>query len=310
MKRLFLVIMACLAPCLALAAGEVYVYNWTEYMPDEVIQKFEVETGIKVVYSTYESNESMYARIKILPNYRHLDEALLDKPFDPGNAHSIPYVWGSTGIGYDSSKVKAEEVSSWKDLWNPRFRNKLVLNDDIREVFGIALKINGFSMNDTDPAHIEKAYESLKALLPNVRLFSADSPKQPFLNQEVEAGMIWNGEIYMAAQENPAIRYLYPREGAILWIDSMVIPKKAKNRENAHAFINYILKPEVAKAISEYVGYALANKTALGLFDEEMRGNRTVFPDRADIDRGEYQIDLGDTILIYEKYWEKLKTGN
>lgn len=344
MKKVCLVLLACLFPVLALAAQEpiVYVYNWTEYLPDEVIEAFQQETGIKVNYATYDSNEAMYAKIKLLngggydvafpstyyvqkmikdgllspidrsklPNFKHLDPLLLDKAYDPGNTYSVPYVYGSTGIGYNSNDVKKEDVASWKDLWKPEFKNRLVLNDDIREVFGIGLIISGYSVNDTDPEHIRIAYEALKELLPNVRVFASDSPKQPFLNQEVVAGMIWNGEIYMAADENPAIQYLYPSEGAMFWIDSMVIPKNAENKESAHAFINYILRPEVAKQICEYVGYALANKSALSLFDDAMRANKTVFPDEKDIAAGEFQTDVGDAILIYEKYWEKLKTGN
>lgn len=344
MKRILLVIMALVLAVPALAADkqEVYVYNWTEYLPDEVIASFQKDTGIKVVYSTYESNESMYARVKILkgggydvvfpstyyvhkmrqegllspidkaklPNFKNLDDRLLYKPYDPNNTYSVPYVWGSTGIGYNSALIKKEEVSSWADLFNPKFKNKLVFNDDIREVFGVGLKVLGYSVNDTDPVHIEAAYNKLKTLMPNIRLFASDSPKQAFLNQEVTAGMIWNGEIFMAADENPAISYLYPKEGAMFWVDNMIIPVNAPNKDNAHRFIDYILKPEMAKQICEYVGYAPANKTAMDLYDARLKNNKTVFPDSTDIENGEFQVDVGDAILVYEKFWEKLKTGN
>lgn len=344
MKRflLVLIVLALAVPVSAADKSEVYVYNWTEYLPDEVIASFQKDTGIKVVYATYESNESMYARLKILKgggydvvfpstyfvhkmrkegllspidrnrlsNFRHLDNRLLNKPYDPDNTYSVPYVWGSTAIGYNADKVKKEAVASWADLFHPGFKGQLVFNDDIREVFGMGLKVLGYSVNETDPAHIQEAYNKLKTLMPNIRLFASDSPKQAFLNQEVTAGMIWNGEIYMASQENPAISYAYPREGAIFWVDSMIIPVNAPNKDNAHRFIDYILRPDMAKQICEYVGYAPANASATALYDESLKNNKIVFPDSADIEKGEFQIDVGDAILVYEKYWEKLKTGN
>ena len=284
------------APGPALAEnGEVYVYNWSEYMPDSVLSDFQKETGIKVVYTTYDSNEAMFAKVKLLegggydlvfpstyfvdrmgkegliqpldksriPNMKHLDPSLMDKPYDPGNVYSVPYLWGSTAIGYNSAYVDREKVTSWNDLWDPAYKGRVLLTNDLREVFGMGLKVLGYSGNDNDPAHIAAAYEKLRTLMDNVRLFASDSPKLPFLNQEVTIGMIWNGEIYMAAQENPKIGYIYPKEGAMLWMDSMVIPKNARNVENAHAFIDYLLRPDVAKTISEEIGYATPNTAAL-----------------------------------------------
>ncbi len=321
--------------------GEVYVYNWSEYMPDSVLSEFQKETGIKVVYTTYDSNEAMFAKVKLLkgggydlvfpstyfvdrmgkegllqpidksriPNLEHLDPGLMDKPYDPGNVYSVPYLWGSTAIGYNSAYVDQDRVTSWNDLWNPAYKGRVLLTNDLREVFGMGLKVLGYSGNDTDPAHIEAAYEKLRTLLPNVRLFASDSPKLPFLNQEVTIGMIWNGEIYMASRENPKIGYIYPKEGAMLWMDSMVIPKNARNVENAHAFINYLLRPEVAKTISEEIGYATPNTAALKLMAPEVRNNPIVYPDAETVQKGEFQVDVGEAILVYQKYWEKLKAG-
>ncbi|MBI9088137.1 MAG: spermidine/putrescine ABC transporter substrate-binding protein [Desulfobacterium sp.] len=342
MKKWMIFICILLLPAAVLAAKpSVYVYNWTEYMPDEVLSAFQKETGIKVVYSTYESNESMYAKVKLvkgkgydvvfpstyfvhkmrnqgllapidrskLTNFKHLDPMLLDKPYDPGNRYSIPYVWGSTALAYNADHVTPGQMTSWKDLWRPELKNRLVMNDDLREVFGIGLIINGYSVNDTNPDHIRTAFESVKKLMPNIRVFSGDSPKQPLLNLEAHAGMIWNGEAYMAAEEYPAIRYAYPKEGAIFWVDSMVIPKNAKNKDAAHRFIDFILKPEMAKLICEYVGYAPANRTALDLMDRSLKDNPMIFPDPSVVKKGEFQMDVGEAILVYERYWERLKTG-
>ncbi len=340
MKKLSLAVLLFLFPAVAFAAQElVYVFNWAEYMPDAVLAKFQKETGIRAVYSTYDNNEAMFAKVKILkgesydivvpstyyvdrmrkegliqaidkakiPNFRNLDPDLLNKSYDPENRYSIPYLWGSTAIGVNSEYLDPKTVRSWKDLWKGEFRGKVLLIDDIREVFGLGLKVLGYSVNDTDPVHIEQAYEKLRTLKPNVRLFSADSPKQPFLNQEVHIGMLWNGEAYMASQENPKIQYVYPEEGAMMWIDNMVIPRGAKNLENAHRFINFILRPDIARQISEEIGYASPNKAALELMDKAVRENITVYPDKATIEKAEFQTDVGDAILVYEKYWEKLK---
>lgn len=340
MKTLVLFLMLILpAACLA---GEktVYIYNWTEYMPDQVLARFTGETGIHVKYATFDSNETMYAKVRLLkgggydlvfpstyfvhkmrnegllspidktrlPHLRHLDPALLDKPYDPGNVYSIPYLWGSTAIGINTDRVAAQRITSWKDLWKPEFKKRVLLTDDLREVFGLGLMIKGYSVNDTDPEHIREAYEILTELMPNIRLFASDSPKQPFLNLEVDLGMIWNGEVYMAAQEMPQIRYIYPREGAMFWADSMVIPKNAPNIDHAHAFIDFILRPGIAQLICEEIGYASPNQTAVLRLSPELRSNPTVYPPRDVVDRGEFQTDVGDALLVYEKYWEKLKT--
>ncbi len=325
----------------AVAGEKVYVYNWTEYIPQPVLDRFTETTGIEVVYSTYDSNETMYAKVKLvqndgydvvvpstyfvskmsrenmlqpldhkqLPNMKDLDAKLMNKAYDPNNTYSIPYMWGSTGIGVNSAEIPVEEITSWKDLWNPKFKGKLLLQDDMREVFHMALKIQGRSSNSTDPKELEEAYLLLKELMPNVLLFNSDSPRLPYLAGEVNIGMIWNGEAWMAEQENAAIRYVYPREGANLWIDSFVIPKSARNVKNAHAFINYMLQPEVAKPCVEQNGYATTVTSALPLLEEKVRNSPTVFPPPEIVAAGEFQLDVGEALPIYQKYWEKLRTG-
>lgn len=341
MKNWLLVLCLVVFSVPAVAGEQLYIYNWTEYMPDEVLTRFQEETGIQVIYATYDSNESMYAKIKLtrgkgydvvfpstyfvhkmrkegllspidhgaLTNFQHLDPVLLDQPYDPGNRYSIPYVWGSTALAFNRDHVTQEMMTSWKDLWRPEFKNRLVMNDDLREVLGIGLIVNGFSVNETDPDRIEMAYESIRKLMPNIRVFSGDSPKQPLLNLEAFAGMVWNGEAYMAAQEFPAIQYAYPKEGAIFWVDSMVIPAGAENKKQAHAFIDFILEPEIAVQVCEDIGYAPANRTAVNLMPEEVKTNPTIFPPAEQVKKGEFQTDVGDAILVYERFWERLKTG-
>jgi len=341
MKKFCVMLVVLLLPMMAFAASqEVYVFNWSEYIDPDVLEQFEQETGIKVKYSTYDSNEAMFAKLKIikkdgydvvfpstyfvdrmrrlnmlkeldhtkLPNLKDQNPSLLDKPYDPKNTYSIPYMWGSSAIGINNKVIDPKTITSWNDLWNPAYKGKVLLMDDVREVFAMALRSLGYSGNDTDADHIKQAYEKLKVLKENVKVFNSDSPRQPFLNNEVIIGQIWGGEVYMANEETPDIQIVYPREGAIFWIDSMVIPTSARNVENAHAFINFMMRADIAKKNCEYIGYATANLKAQGMLDEKTRNHKAVYPDKEDLDRGEFQADVGDAILTYEKYWEMLKT--
>ena len=343
MKRMLRLVSALLllAPLAASAAGKVVVYNWSEYIPEDILEQFTGETGIDVVYSTYESNEVMYSKLQLqnnrgydvvfpstyyvarmsregmlreldrgkLPNLENLDAALLDKDYDPGNRYSVPYFWGSTGIGVNADEIDVAGIHSWKQLWEPQYARELLLTDDVRDVFHVALKINGHSTNTTNPAEIEQAYERLKTLMPNVLVFNSDAPREPFLAGDVNIGMIWNGEVVMAQEEDEAIQYVYPDEGAVFWVDSLAIPAGAENVDEAHAFINFMLRPDIAKACVEYVGYATANKAAIDLLDEETRNNPVIFPPAEVVARGEFQNDVGDAIELYNKYWEMLKVG-
>ena len=331
-----------LLPASISAAEKVYVYNWTEYIPEAVLQQFTKETKIKVIYTTYDSNETMYAKLKLvrgegydvvfpstyfvnkmsregmlqpldhslIPNIGELDSAVMDKEFDPGNVYSVPYMWGSTGIAVNTDIIDAALVTSWRDLWSSKYKGQLLLQDDMREVFHMALKINGHSSNTRDPKEIEAAYNLLKELMPNVLLFNSDSPRLPYLAGEVNVGMIWNGEAWMAQQENKAITYVYPSEGANFWIDSFVVPKGANNVENAHKFIAFMLRPDIAKMCVEENGFATPVTTALPLIDEDVRRSRTIFPSAEIISRGEFQTDVGDALALYQEYWEKLRAGN
>ena len=335
-------VLIVLQPVSILASEKVYIYNWTEYIPDAVLEQFTSETGIKVIYSTYESNETMYAKLKLiqgegydlvfpstyfvskmskegmlqplnhalLPNIAALDTSLLDKEFDPGNVYSIPYMWGSTGIGVNGDIIAAGEVNSWQDLWRKEYRGQVLLQDDMREVFHMALRIKGYSSNSRNPEEIEEAYELLKELMPNVLVFNSDSPRLPYLAGEVNIGMIWNGEAWMAQQENKAITYIYPSEGANFWVDSFVIPAGAKNIENAHTFINFMLRPDIAKACVEENGFATPVTAALPMLDETVRSSKIIFPPPEIVKAGEFQTDVGEALPVYQMYWEKLRSGS
>ena len=341
MRKLIAVLVLILLPALAFGAKqEVYVFNWTEYVDPGVLKQFEKETAIKVRYSTYDSNESMFAKLKLvkkagydvafpstyyvermrkqgliqpldkakLPNLKNINPWLMNQAYDPGNAYSVPYMWGSSAIGINRKVVDPKTVTSWNDLWNPKYKGKVLLMDDVREVFAMSLRSMGYSGNTTDQGQIRKAYEKLLKLKPSVKVFNSDSPAQPFLNNEVVIGQIWGGAVYQADREFPDLVLVYPKEGAVFWVDNMVIPVSARNTDAAHRFIDFMCRPDVAKKNCEYIGYATANLTAQKMLDSKTRNHKAVYPDEDVIRRGEFQSDVGEAIRIYEKYWQMLKT--
>lgn len=319
--------------------GKVVIYNWSEYIPEGVLESFTKETGIEVEYSTYDNNEVMYARLKALKgrgydvivpsthilkkmaedgliqkidhekleNFSNLDKSLLNKPYDPGNNYSIPYMWGSTGIALDREKYKDMEVTNWSDLLGPRWQNKLLMIDDMRDVFAVGLKANGLSINTRDEDQINLAYSYLEKLSKNVKLYSGSS-KEDFLSKNASIGMIWNGDVIVVQKEIPSMEYIYPKEGVSFWADNFAIPSHAKNVLNAHKFIDYMLRPDIAALCTTELGYATPNKVGKSLLPENIQENKIIFPTLEVINASEFQEDVGGATEIYKVYWSKLKT--
>lgn len=344
MKKVALAAMlaAALAGCSKQEEQVLNLYNWSEYMPQTVLDQFTQETGIKVVYTTYDSNEAMYARLKLLDEssqydlavpstyyvnkmrnegllapidrsklsgFDNIDSTLVNLDIDPGNQYSVPYLWGTTGIAVNGDAIDPATVTSWADLWKPEYQGRIMMMNDVREVFHVGLRVLGYSANSTSPEEIEAAYNKLAELMPGVRTFNSDAPRMPYLEGETDIGMIWNGEAVMGAEDMAALIYIYPKEGAIVWFDSFVIPKNAKNVEAAHKFIDFMLRPEIAAEISTEIGYATPNLPARGLLDEEVKADRAVYPTAEDMVNAEVQEDVGEALLVYEKFWEMLKAG-
>lgn len=322
-------------------AEKLYIYNWTEYIPNSLLQQFTKETGIEVVYSTFESNEEMYSKMKLtngggydlifpssyyiekmakegmlakldktkLVNFAQITPSLLNKNFDPENQYSLPYVYGLTGIGINSAEIDPKAVTSWADLWNSKYKGKILLTADSREVFHIALLLKGFSPNTTENKEIESAYHLLQKLILNVQSFNSDSPDVPYVQGEVSLGMIWNGSAFRAHKENPDIQFIYPREGGIIWMDNYAIPKNAEHKEAAYKFIDFMLRPESAKEVIETMGFSMPNEGVKALLEPTDVNDLTLFPPQEQIEKGVFQEDVGDAIDIYEKYWHLLKTN-
>ncbi len=319
-------------------AKQLNVYAWGGYLPEASLRQFEKQQGVTVNYSTFENNESMYTKLKLLkgggydvvfasayfiekmgregllaeldheqiPNMKDTMPALLGQAHDPQNRYSLPYIWGVTGLSYNAEMV--DGVTRWADLWKPEFAGQVMLIDDIRDVFGMALKLNGYSINSQNPQQIEKAYESLKALQANVLLYNSDAPHVPYVSGEASVGMQWNGNAYQGQQEMPELKFVMPQEGAVLWMDNFVIPSGSENKALAHQFINFMYQPENQAEIVNSLGYASATTRGRALLNDAIRNDVTIFPSEADMVKGEFINDVGpEALAIYEKYWQKLR---
>ncbi|ODP99859.1 MULTISPECIES: ABC transporter substrate-binding protein [Salinivibrio] len=316
------------------------IYNWAEYMPMDVINAFEEEYKVTVNYSTFESNEAMYAKLKLLngkgydlafastyfidrmikedmlakidkSKISHFDElrpGLLGQPFDKANDYSLPYVFGVTGISYNNQYVDGDKVTKWADLWRDDFNAQVMLLNDVRDVFGMALKAQGHSINSKDEDEIKQAYEYLRQLRDNVVVYNSDAPHVPFVTGEVTIGQQWNGNAYMAQQEIDGIEFVYPQEGAILWMDNYIIPKNAENKTLAHQFIDFMYRPENQAKLVEEFGYPAPNTRAAEYLDDELKENTTIFPTDDAVNSGEFTDDVGEAVKIYQKYWQMLKS--
>ncbi len=321
-------------------AGQVIVYNWSEYIPQDVLDDFTKETGIKVVYSTFESNEAMYAKVKLmrgkgydvivpsgyyvdlmvrdkllqpldltkLTGLANLDKTMIAHGPDPECKYSVPYMWGAAGLAYNTKYIPKGSVTKWADLLRPEFKGKIILTDDLRDAFGLALKAKGFSTNSQDEGEIKQAYEFLKELKASVRVFDVTAIKQALISEEVWLGPIWNGDYLVAREENPALEYVFPEEGALLWMDNFAVPAGAENVANAHTFINYMLRPEVAVRCTKEFKYSSPNLKALELLPADMRSNPILVPGEKELKNSEYPAGIGPALRLYEKYWEELKT--
>ncbi|MFS0863998.1 ABC transporter substrate-binding protein [Fredinandcohnia sp. 179-A 10B2 NHS] len=311
------------------------VFNWSEYLPESVIKQFEEETGIKVNYDTYSSNEEMLAKLQAgntgyditvastyfieimrkqdmlaeinkdnIPNLKNIGESFLGTDADPEDKYSVPYMWGKAVIAYNEDLVE-KEITGYADLFGSEFENNLVVLDDVRVIIGNMLALLGYSQNSTDEAELEEAKEKLLELKPNIKAYDSDSPKTLLVSGEVKAGIVWGAEATLAARENPAIKTVFPKEGMNLWQDNFVIPKDAPHKENAEKFIDFILRPEISKEISMEYPYGNPNVEAMKLLPDDVRESLEV-PEE-ELAKGEYNIDVGEATQIYDRIWSEIK---
>jgi spermidine/putrescine-binding protein len=352
MYRIF-ALLAILAMLAAACGGggetqskELNLYAWSEYIPQALLDGFSEQTGIKVNYDTYSSNEELLAKLQAgasgydviipsdytvsilinqglleeldmakIPNFSNIDEQFKAPYFDPENKYSVPYQWGTTGLVINRDKV-SQPITKWADLWDPAFEGKLVMLDDSREVIGLVLNTLGYDVNTTDPNELEEAKAKLIELMPNIKLFDSDSPKTALLAGEVWMGQTWNGEAAIAHSENPAIDYICPEEGLGIWIDNLSVPKGAPHKDAAFAFLNYVLDPKASILITQEFPYSNPNKAALELMKtenpdlyESYIGFPATNPSPECVDNGHFIEDVGEATALYDKIWTEVKGG-
>jgi spermidine/putrescine-binding protein len=338
---------------------ELRLFVWTEYIPAEMIECFELVYGVKVHRDEYSSDEGMYdgisgggsnydlvlpsdyiaARIAReglvqeldhtrLPALKNFDPNYLDFEFDPGNRYTIPYLVGIDIIVANTAAVE-NVPQSWADLWNPEYRGRMVFLDDERAVIGITLLSLGYDVNTTDPTQLEEARKKLIELVPGIKLFDSDSPKTALLAGAADLGMTWTGEAFIAHQENPQIRYVFPSEGTILWQDNWAILKNAPHPDAAYAWLNYINQGNVFWMVLRDFPYTNPNKAALEFASDNQMKVLDINGDENtlaalykaymaspltnisidNIRNGHRIADVGESISLYDKIWDEIRNG-
>jgi len=310
---------------LALAqGGQVNVYNWDTYIGETTLDDFTAATGIAVRYDLYASNDELFARLREgnpgydvifpsndyvermitadmllpldhakIPNRANIDAAFADPRFDPGRGHSMPYFWGTVGIGYRKSVA---DPGSWTALFtSDEHAGRISLLNTIDTVQA-ALKFLGHSLNTTDPAHLEEATELLIAAKPRIKAFAPDTGQDLLIAGEVDLAMEYNGDILQVMEEDDDLSYVVPEEGSALWEDDMCIPRGGPNPDGAHAFINYILDAEVHGAIAEFIRYPCPNAAARAYIPEADLNDPALYPPRAVLERCEVSVYLGEEL--------------
>jgi spermidine/putrescine-binding protein len=308
---------------------------------------FELVSGIKVNRDEYSANEEMYAKLSAggsaydlvqptdfivslmvrqnllqeldhskLPMLKNFDPNYLDFAFDPGNKYTIPYQAGTDAIVYNSATVKTVP-KSFADLWNPEYAGRMVFLDDSRAVIGATLLTLGYDVNTKDPAQLDAAKKKLALLVPNIKLFDSDSPKTALIAGDVDLGLTWTGEAFLAQKEKPSIQYVYPTEGAIIWQDNWAMPKDAPHADAAYAWLNYTNQGNVFWMMLRDFPFTNPNKAALDyakdnqktLYDAYMASPITNTP-LEEIKKAHRIDDVGDALPLYDQIWTEIKGGH
>ena len=344
---LALVLLTCALPLpVHAAANEITVYNWGQYISDgtddclDVIAEFEAETGIKVNYLTFDSNESMYTKLKTggttfdviipsdymiaklisedmlepldfanIPNYQYIDEAFRDQAYDPDNAYSVPYTWGTVGLIYNKNYISDEDAESWSCLWNSKYAGKLLMFDNPRDAFAIAESMLGYSLNTEDENELRQAADLLATQKPVLQAYVMDQIFDKMERGEAWAAPYYAGDYLTMVEENPDLGFSHPKEGFNIFIDAMCIPKGCQNKECAEAFINFLCRPDISAANLDYIGYSTPETAAKEYMDEEVITSPVSYPDDETISRSESFAELSvSATQTMNDLWLSVKT--
>ena len=313
-------------------------YNWTDYIADDTIPNFQKETGIKVTYDNYSSNDELFAKLSagstgydiivptdatlvkmkhanlvepldltLIPNVENLDPRFRNAGYDPGNQYSIPWQWGTTGIGFDKTKVGGD-VTDWDAFQLPAIKDKSSFLDEARDAFAMALFALKKDPNTTNTSDLDDAKDFLIDLKKTVKQITSDY-QDPLKGGELILCQAYSGDVFTIQADNENIDYVIPTSGAFSWVDSMALPKGAPHPRNAEAFMNYMLEPKVGAALTNFVYYGSPNKAAEPYINKDILDNPLIYPPADALAKLTFQKDIGEAELEYSDRWTQVKSA-
>jgi spermidine/putrescine transport system substrate-binding protein len=318
------------------------LYNWDTYFVEHTLADFSKATGIEAKMDLFADNDELFAKLKggnpgydvivptndmlermikaemvipldhaKIPNMTNIDKLFQEAAFDPGRKHSIPYMWGTLGIGYRKSKIEGGVVDSWKILLDSdKYAGRISLLGDAQNVIGVTLKYLGYSFNSTDAAELKKVEDMLIAQKKNIKVFADDNGQDLLASGEVDVCQEWNGDIIQVMEEDKDLAYAVPTEGSLVWQDTMAIPTGAPHPENAHAFLNFVLDAEAGKHIAETIKYATPNAAAKALMDKSYTENPSIFPSAEILAKCEPGLYLGEEATkVRDEIWTRIQAA-
>lgn len=320
---------------------QLYIFTWSQYTEPKLLQNFSRQLGIKVLSDEYDSNDAMLAKLIVggggtysiiypsdyfvkkmleqdllieidhskIVGLENLSPRFKNPIYDPGNRYSIPFAWGTTGLLYNSEKLETPP-EDWEYLWQNqrKLHKRVTLVNDVREVMGAALKMLGYSYNSQNETELKQAYEKLRILKPSIASFATDAWQNQILAGDLLIAMCYSGDAVKVAKENPKLKYIVPRSGSSLWIDTIVIPKNSPNLAGAYAWINLNLTPQVAAEMTQLLKIATPNRAGFELLPQQLQTNTDLFPPDPIVEKCESLQPLGKFEEVYQTYWNKLLT--
>jgi spermidine/putrescine-binding protein len=317
----------------------IHVYNWGDYIDESVNDQFTKETGIKVVYEVYPTNEDMYAKLESgtvnydilipsdymiekmikedrlekldftnIPNYEKVSDKFKNLSFDPNNEYSVPYMWGTVGIVYNKANI-TDKVDSWNILWDPKYEKQILMLDSERDSIMVALKRLGYSMNTKDEKELEEAKNELIKQKPLVLAYVGDEGKDKMINGEANFMVAWAGDAMYMIEANPDLDYVMPKEGTNFFVDSIVIPKGAKNKTGAEKYIDFLTRPDIAVKNANYIGYSTPVDEAREMLPDEVKNSPIAYPEDEDLINTEIFVDPSELVKTYSRIWTEVKAA-
>ncbi len=345
MKKRIVLLLALVMIISAVATGcgeskpTINVYNWGDYIDPDVLDMFEEEFGVKVVYDTYATNEDLYVKLKqggssydvIFPSdymiermireellseidlskidqISKVDETFLNLDYDPENKYSVPYMWGTVGIIYNKEMV-SRPLTKWSDLWDPEFSGDIIMLNSQRDTIAVALKKLGYSLNTRNITELEAARDELIAQKSLVYAYLGDEVKDVIVGEEAAIAVVWSGDAVAMIRENPNLEYVMPEEGTNLWFDAMVIPNNAKNKEDAQKFINFMTRPDIAALNADYIGYSSPIPEAVEMLPDEIKNSLVGYPTDDMLENTEIFKDPQDILSEYDRIWTEITSA-